>query len=99
MEELLSNTIFYGYKDNNPHTIFVSFNHQDTQVIIDIEDDAMAFNPLTDAPDIDTESDLMDRPVGGLGIHIVKRMVTDIHYHRSDDDKKKSKSLRSYHEH
>ena len=94
MEELLSNTIFYGYKDNAPHTIFVSFNHQDNEVIIDIEDDASAFNPLTDAPEIDTSNTITDQPVGGLGIHIVKRMVTDIHYHRSDDDKNKLKIIK-----
>ena len=68
-------------------------------MIIDIEDDAMAFNLLTDAPDIDTESDLMDRPVGGLGIHIVKRMVTDITTIDPMMTKTNSKSLRSYHEH
>ena len=50
-----------------------------------MEDDAIPFNPLTDAPDVDTISDISDRPVGGLGVHIIKKMVDDIQYQRINE--------------
>tara|TARA_Y100001935_G_scaffold18607_1_gene13646 strand:+ start:1815 stop:3713 length:1899 start_codon:yes stop_codon:yes gene_type:complete len=85
LEELLSNTIFYGYQDSNPHTIFVRFLFKNNKVTIHVEDDAIPFNPLTDAPDVDTISDISDRPVGGLGVHIIKKMVDDIQYQRINE--------------
>lgn len=52
---------------------------------IHVENDAIPFNPLTDAPDVDTTSYISDRPVGGLGIHIIKKMVDDIQYQRINE--------------
>ncbi|RAP25030.1 hypothetical protein DID73_00575 [Candidatus Marinamargulisbacteria bacterium SCGC AG-343-K17] len=88
MEELLSNTIFYGYKDNNAHTIYVKFTHEANKVTIHVEDDAIPFNPLSDAPEVDTEAPLEDRPIGGLGVHIVKKMVDAIDYTRENEKNK-----------
>ena len=85
MEELLSNTIFYGYKDNEPHTIYVKFTYDHNKITIHVEDDAIPFNPLIDAPEVDTEATLEDRPIGGLGVHIVKKMVTTIDYQRINE--------------
>ena len=85
LEELLSNTIFYGYKDNKSHLIYVKFEHLKNKVTITIEDDGIPFNPLEDAPDVNNYDDIMDQPVGGLGIQIVKNMVDNIEYIRSDN--------------
>ena len=84
MEELLSNTIFYGYKDNEPHTIYVKFTYDHNKITIHVEDDAIPFNPLIDAPEVDTEATLGNL-IGGLGVHIVKKMVTTIDYQRINE--------------
>ena len=52
---------------------------------IEIIDAGRPFNPLTDAPEADTDSDIEDRPVGGLGIHLVRTMTDEMRYRREED--------------
>lgn len=85
LEELLSNTIFYGFNDNNPHFIYVKLEHLVHRVMVRVEDDGRPFNPLKDAPETSQHEDIQDQPVGGLGINIVRNMVSDIAYHRMDN--------------
>ena len=46
-----------------------------------ISDHGPAFNPL-EAPSPDLESDLLERPVGGLGIHFIRELADDVHWSR-----------------
>ena len=46
-------------------------------------DDGKPYNPL-DLPEPDTDADLDDRPIGGLGIFIVKKSVDDVFYEYKD---------------
>ena len=47
-----------------------------------VEDDGPAFDPLQQAtPDL--EAALDDRPVGGLGIHLVRQMMDEVAYLRT----------------
>jgi anti-sigma regulatory factor (Ser/Thr protein kinase) len=48
---------------------------------IKIEDDGVPFNPLK-KKDPEFPADLMDTRIGGLGIHIVRKLMDDIHYKR-----------------
>ena len=51
--------------------------------LAEIIDEGEAFNPLErESPDISQGLD--DRPVGGLGIHIVKQLMDDVSYQRQD---------------
>jgi len=44
-------------------------------------DDAPPFDPLAfSTPDLDVAGE--ERPIGGLGIHIVRSLVDQAHYHR-----------------
>ena len=88
LEELVSNIIYYGYNDHNEHKIFIRLNYDNDKVIVNLEDDANAFNPIEDAPKPDTESMIEEREVGGLGIHIVKNMVDELAYQRNDGKNK-----------
>lgn len=84
LEELLTNTISYGYEDHDTHLIYVMFSIEQNELLIEIEDDAMPFNPL-EREDVDTSKSLDDTAVGGLGIHFVKSLVSDIAYERRND--------------
>ncbi|RAP36448.1 hypothetical protein DID80_05440 [Candidatus Marinamargulisbacteria bacterium SCGC AAA071-K20] len=84
LEELLTNTISYGYEDHDHHLIYVTFAIEQGKLLLQLEDDAMAFNPL-DREEVDTERTLDDIGIGGLGIHFVKNLVKDISYERKDD--------------
>lgn len=83
LDELLTNTINYGYRDRARHTIEVVLGATANCLTLLIRDDAEPFDPtLAGAPDIEAEID--DRPVGGLGIHLVKTMMDSVEYRRSD---------------
>ena len=46
LDELVTNTIHYGYTDDNIHEIEISLEKQDDRVLIKLIDDAKEFNPL-----------------------------------------------------
>ena len=46
---------------------------------VEISDDGAAYNPL-DAPEPDTGLALEDRVAGGLGIHLVRNLTSDLSY-------------------
>ncbi|MDR1040188.1 MAG: ATP-binding protein [Deltaproteobacteria bacterium] len=50
-------------------------------LVITLKDGGRPFNPFEDAPPPDLDGDLEQRRVGGLGIHLVKRMA-DRFFHR-----------------
>lgn len=79
IDEILNNIITYGYKDKNEHKIDIDIHLSGTQLILKIEDDGHEFNPL-DISEADTESSIEDRPIGGLGIHLIRKTMDDIHY-------------------
>jgi anti-sigma regulatory factor (Ser/Thr protein kinase) len=76
LDELLINTISYGYRDGRAGTITVRIVVDD-QVTVVIEDDGDAFDPLSvAAPDL--EADLDHRQTGGLGVHFVRTMMDTV---------------------
>ena len=56
----------------------------DRTITLRIIDDGNAFNPL-DAPDLELDAEDLDRPIGGLGLHLIKTMSLDAVYAREDD--------------
>ena len=82
LEELVTNTISYGYADGQPHLIAVTLHVDGPDLHLRVEDDARPFNPLDmAAPDLDVP--IADRQVGGLGIHLVRSMMDDVRYERA----------------
>ncbi len=84
IEELLTNTMSYGYSDHEAHTIEVRIDLRGDQLNVRITDDAVAFDPR-DAEEPDTTAALKDRTVGGLGIHLVKNLMDYIEYRREGE--------------
>ena len=84
IDEVLTNTISYGYPDGGRHEITVELARQGAEIVIDLIDDAIAFNPL-EAPEPDLDAPLEDRRIGGLGVHFVKTMMTGVSYAREGD--------------
>lgn len=81
LDELITNTISYGYNDDNEHEINVKFVFGNDELTISIEDDGIAFNPLT-AAEPDINAPLEERRIGGLGIHFVKNLMDSVDYQR-----------------
>jgi sigma-B regulation protein RsbU (phosphoserine phosphatase) len=81
LDELVTNTIAYGYDDQGPHEIRVRLTLANGRLSAEVEDDGRPFNPLT-APQPDLTSAVEDRPVGGLGIHLVRSLMDHVDYRR-----------------
>ena len=81
LEELVTNVIKHGYTDGQPHTFTVTLSTRDRLVTAMIDDDAPAYDPLA-RPEVDTTLPLDQRPVGGLGVHLVKKLTQSARYER-----------------
>jgi serine phosphatase RsbU (regulator of sigma subunit)/anti-sigma regulatory factor (Ser/Thr protein kinase) len=84
LEEAVTNIISHGYSDNREHEILVRIRIEPGEVIAELKDDARAFNPLT-APDADVTKSVDERQLGGLGIHLMRKLMDEIEYQRLED--------------
>ena len=81
IEEIVSNCVKYGYDDSEHHEISLGIETGVERVTVEIRDDAHEFDPLN-APEPDTSLPLDQRPIGGLGLAMVRRMADGATYSR-----------------
>lgn len=82
IDEVVSNCVKYGYDDHNEHHIEIGMEIIEGRMLIAITDDGHFFNPL-EQPEPDTTIPFEIRPVGGLGIHLLRKMADHIEYERT----------------
>ena len=81
LEEALTNIILYGYGDNQEHSIEINFRIEANQLTISLIDDGNAYDPtLKEDPDITLTAE--ERPIGGLGIFLIKKIMDKVEYER-----------------
>ena len=79
VEEHLANILKHGFDDSGEHQIRVRVLPAATELRIEVEDDGRPFDPLKHpAPDLSQPMEA--RPVGGLGIHMMKKSVDRLEY-------------------
>ena len=83
LDELVSNVIRHGLKDDKAHIIEVNLRCDQHDLILEVEDDGMAFNPL-DSPTPDINKPIEERRIGGLGIHLVRQIMDTLAYERRE---------------
>jgi sigma-B regulation protein RsbU (phosphoserine phosphatase) len=96
LEEMVTNVFKYGGIPAGSDACTIEVLLRGTFMDITIEDTGKPFNPLL-LPEVDTAKNIEDRPIGGLGIHFVKKL-TDSQYYEHRDGKnvlKLTKGLRS----
>ena len=81
LEEMVTNIIKYGYDDDGAHEIFVRINVTGDGIVVELEDDGHEFDPLS-VPEPDKPKTIQERKIGGLGIHLVRNMASDMTYRR-----------------
>lgn len=84
-DELISNIINHGYENNGgPIYMRLLFNESTKQFVLTLVDKAKEFNQLS-VDNSPIEGDAKKQKVGGLGILIVKNIMTDSSYQRIND--------------
>ncbi len=80
LDEWLTNLISYAYEPDTRHVIHVVLHAGDDKVVLEVKDDGTPFNPLTQAPEAPTTGTVEDRPIGGLGLHLLKSLMDEVNY-------------------
>jgi serine/threonine-protein kinase RsbW len=83
LEELALNVIKYGECEPKKDAIRLAIRREGDEVRAVLCDTGVFFNPL-DVPPPDLTSSVQDRPLGGLGIHLVRNLLESIRYERCE---------------
>ena len=84
IDEIFTNIVSYAFSDQKEHRITISLAATDRQIVIRVEDDGCPFDPIK-AGEPDTRCPLFEREIGGLGIHIAKRIMDSLLYKREGE--------------
>ena len=93
LEEFGLNIMNYGY-DEGIHTFDVSLTSSADTITIEFVDDGRPFNPLEDVKAPVLDSEIQDRPIGGLGIHFVMELTDDFQYRRENSRNHSTMTIR-----
>lgn len=83
LTEWLTNVISYGLDPGTGQTIDVRMSWNGAEVEIEVIDPGRPFDPVQHA-DVDTSVPLEEKPIGGLGIHLMRKMMDRINHDRVD---------------
>jgi serine/threonine-protein kinase RsbW len=84
LEEAISNVIFYAFDDEKEHDIKIVLSLENKTLTIEIIDDGKPFDPTArQQPDVSLPAE--DRPIGGLGIFLIKKMMNNVTYTRHNN--------------
>jgi len=78
VEEIFVNIASYAYKPAEEGQVSLSVA-VDGKAVIRFEDSGLPFNPL-ERSDPDPDVPIMEREIGGLGIHFIKNLMDDVEY-------------------
>ena len=82
LEEAVSNVMLYAYPGKSGQ-VLVECTKSDT-LVFTISDSGVPFDP-TQQEDPDVTQSAEERPIGGLGIFLVKQIMDEVHYERKNN--------------
>lgn len=83
LEETVSNIIRHGYAGRAGHGVSVTVHLAGESIAVTVEDDAAPFDPSKHpAPDLTVP--LEDRPDGGMGVYLIRRLMDEVDYRREE---------------
>lgn len=83
LEEAVTNVMLYAYP-NGAGKVLIEAERDKEKITFVISDHGIPFDP-TQSPEADISLSAEERAIGGLGIHLVRQIMDDIHYERKDD--------------
>jgi sigma-B regulation protein RsbU (phosphoserine phosphatase) len=79
LEEAVSNVIRHGYGERQDGPISVAFQTSGESIVVTVEDASVGFDPMKH-PDPDLTVSVETRPVGGMGVYLIKRLMDEVDY-------------------
>ena len=81
LDEVLTNVVLYAYPEDQRGTVGIRICRDDNMITAEIVDHGKPFDPTAHpAPDITLP--IEQRPIGGLGIHLMRNLMTSLRYYR-----------------
>lgn len=84
VEEVCTNVIEHGYDGADPGPLGLSLRGDAESVVITVADRGVPFDP-DNAQQPDLESGWEERPLGGVGLHLVRQVMDEVRYETSAD--------------
>lgn len=84
LEEAVTNVILYAYPKGADGLVDVEAILKPHSLEFIITDSGVPFDP-TAVPEADVTLSADERPIGGLGIYLVNKLMDELHYQRIDD--------------
>ena len=84
LEEAVSNVMLYAYPGKSGQVLVECEIKSKDEVVFTITDSGVPFDP-TQQEDPDVTQSAEDRPIGGLGIFLVRQIMDEIRYERKED--------------
>ncbi|MEE4377364.1 MAG: ATP-binding protein [Candidatus Competibacteraceae bacterium] len=85
LDELVSNFFRHGHDPagSDSPAISIDLLVEDDCLITAVKDNGIAFNPLEAKPP-DLDLSVEDKPIGGLGLHLVSQFIDELDYQRAE---------------
>lgn len=84
LEEAMMNRLWHAFPDGGEHEIGVTLALQPDALVLTIDDDGIAFDPLQAAPPPPTPTSVAEAQVGGLGLLLTRKAARECRYERRD---------------
>ena len=82
LDEAVTNVVLYAYGDREG-TVDIEAIYTDKYIKFIITDSGIPFDP-TQTQEVDITLGVEERPIGGLGIHLVRQIMDTVNYERTD---------------
>ena len=80
VEEIGTNIVKYGYDEHGDSDIQITLTSEKDALTMEIVDDGKPYDPFTEAPPPDLDSPVPERPIGGLGVYLVLKLMDEASY-------------------
>ena len=85
LEEAVANVIMYAYPSEEEHEILLKVSDTNEQLIFLLTDKGLSFDP-TQVAEVDPTLPIEERPIGGLGIFLIRSIMNEVTYQRLDNE-------------
>ena len=84
LEEIGTNIIKYGQDGESETQIDITLTSDRKSLTLEIADNGKPFDPFAEAPPPDLDSPVPERPIGGLGVFLVRELMDEASYRREN---------------